>query len=85
MNPNTHHGCNCNHETNLCPPCPPLEPIVCPTRVRVINRCFPIDQPILVPTHTRIVNHFIPRPRYIPSFTTSEENICPGQNTPRME
>ena len=57
-----------------------VNPIVLPERVCTVNRCYQYEQPIVVPTHTRIVNHFYPTPRYYPSFTTSEEDVCHGTN-----
>lgn len=51
------------------------EPIVLPCKVCCVNRCYPVEQPIIVPMHTKIVNHYVPRPRYYPTYTTSEENV----------
>lgn len=67
-------GCGCRQT-----PCP-VNPIVLPERVCTVNRCYHYEQPIIVPTHTRIVNHYYPTPRYYPSFTTSEEDVCHGSN-----
>ncbi|HHU59323.1 TPA: hypothetical protein GXZ34_00090 [bacterium] len=83
MNPNRdHQGAGCCRPT-----CPPLEPIVLPCRVCTIHRCFPVEQPVIVPTHTRIINRGVPVNRFYPSFTQSEETICPGQagQTPLAE
>ena len=74
MNQNMNNGCGCNQQG-----CPPLEPIVMPTRTCTITRCFPIEQPIICPNHVHRVNRFVPVPRYYTTNTTSEETICPGQ------
>lgn len=72
-NPNTNRNCQCEG------PCP-MEPIVLPTRVRCVNRCFPVEQPVIIPVHTRIINHYVPNPRYYTTYTTSEETVCHGNN-----
>ncbi len=72
-NPNNQGTCPCQKQKCPC------DPIVLPVKVCCINRCYPVEQPIVVPIHTRIINHYIPRPRYYPTYTTSEEDICPGQ------
>ena len=62
-------------------PCPcDVTPIVCPTKTNCVARTFVYEQPYIVPTHTRIMNYYQPRPRYYPTFTTSEEDVCPGNN-----
>ena len=76
-NQNVNTGCCCGCGRTC--PCQ-VTPIVLPERVCTVNRCYHYEQPIVVPTHTRVVNHFYPTPRYYPSFTTSEEDVCHGAN-----
>ena len=62
--------CPCQQQPCKC------DPIVMPTKVCCVNRCYSVEQPIIVPVHTKIVNHYIPRPRYYTTYTTSEETVC---------
>ena len=55
-----------------------VTPIVLPSQVRTVTRCYTYEQPVIVPCHTRVVNTFYPHVRYYPQYTTSEEDVCCG-------
>lgn len=68
------HDCGCNNPT-----CPPLEPIVMPTKVCNIVKCHPIEQPVICPSHTHVIHRYVPYNRYYYQHTNDEETQCPGQ------
>lgn len=72
MYQNNQSGCGCPKN-----PCK-ITPIVLPQKVCCVHRYFCVEQPVIVPNHTRVINHFVPTPRYYPTFTTSEEDVCGG-------
>lgn len=73
MNNDMNTGCGCNQG------CPPLEPIVMPTKVCNIVKCHPIEQPVICPSHTNVIHRYVPYNRYYYQNTMSEETQCPGQ------
>ena len=76
MNNNEMNNMGCN-----CPSCPPLEPIVMPTKVCNIVKCHPIEQPIICPDHVHVIHKFVPYNRYYYQHTRDEETQCPGSST----
>ena len=72
-NQNMNQGCGCNNNG-----CPPLDPIVMPTKVCNIVKCHPIEQPVICPSHTHVIHRFVPYNRYYYQHTNDEETQCPG-------
>lgn len=75
MNNEMNNGCGCNQNQG----CPPLEPIVMPTKVCNIVKCHPIEQPVICPSHTHVIHRYVPYNRYYYQHTRDEETQCPGQ------
>jgi hypothetical protein len=70
---NQNQGCGCCNQG-----CPPLEPIVMPTKVCNIVKCHPIEQPVICPSHTHVIHRYVPFNRYYYQHTNDEETQCPG-------
>lgn len=70
---------NSNMKSCYCP-CN-VTPIVCPERVVCRHCTYCYAQPVIIPIRTHTINHYVPQYVYQTTYSSSEENICHGQQT----